>query len=90
MNKMKFLTANAGAMWIMTYVGLSCPKFHFTLSVTENRVLLNVYDGECNSIDLENLMKVIKANEISCDGLGIRVIEVGVLNVLDVSWIVKE
>ena len=90
MNKMKFLTANAGAMWIMTYVGMSYPKFHFTLSVTEHRVLLNVYDGECNHADLENLIKIIKDNEISCDGLGIRVVEEGFLNVLDVSWSVKE
>lgn len=87
---MKFLTAFADAMWIMTYVGMSYPLFHFTLSVTEHRVLLNVYDGECNCIDLENLIKIIKDNGILCDGLGIRVVEEGFLNMLEVSWIVKE
>lgn len=90
MNKTKFLTANASAMWIMSYIGMNYPLFHFSLSVTERRILLMVYDGECNYIDLENLIKIIKDNEISCDGLGIRVVEEGVLNVLDVSWIVKE
>ena len=90
MNKMKFLTANAGAMWIMSYVGMRYPQFHFSLSVTEHRMLLTVYDGECNRIDLESLIKIIKDNEISCDGLGIRVVEEGFLNVLDVSWIMKE
>lgn len=90
MNKMKFLTANASAMWIMSYIGMTFPWFHYNLSATEHRVLLMVYDSENNRMDLEMLIKIIKANEISCDGLVVRVVEEGVLNVLDVSWIVKE
>lgn len=90
MNKMKFLTANAGAMWIMSYIGMTYPQFYFNLSATEHRVLLMVYYGECNRMDLENIIKIIKDNEISCDGIAVRVVEENVLNVLDVSWIVKE
>ena len=90
MNKTKFLTANASAMWIMSYIGMSFPQFHFNLSATERRVLLMIYDGECNRMDLENIIKIIKENGISCDGLRVRVVEENVLNVLDVSWIVRE
>lgn len=89
MDKMKHLSALGNAWQLATYVGMVFENFHVTLSYTEERAVMTIFDSERSKANLDEIRDWIIVNKVPYDYMELRHIFDDSFRVLDITWQVK-